>query len=323
MNFEARTKWFGAVMILFVCLLYGPAHAAILLDRVVAVVNEEVITWSDLYKMMESEASGQVKRLSEEERLKIFKNNEAAFLDKLIDVRLQIQEAKRLGISVSPEDIKETIENIKKKYSLNDQTLGESLKREGLSFEDYKKRLSDQILISQLINQNIKNKIVISEEEVKKYIKSHKEGLSNDESFKFGQIFFKKPQDDVDKKLIEEKASLVIQKLKAGADFAALAEEYSEDPSGKNGGDLGYIKKSYMAKEFVEILQKMKPGDFSEPFWTESGLHIVKLDEKPPALDTAETEANVRKHLMDEEFMDKYNSYVKSLREKAHIEIRL
>jgi peptidyl-prolyl cis-trans isomerase SurA len=312
MNFEARTKWFGAVMILFVCLLYGPAHAAILLDRVVAVVNEEVITWSDLYKMMESEASGQVKRLSEEERLKIFKNNEAAFLDKLIDVRLEIQEAKRLGISVSPEDIKETIENIKKKYSLNDQTLGESLKREGLSFEDYKKRLSDQILISQLINQNIKNKIVISEEEVKKYIKSHKEGLSNDESFKFGQIF-----------LIEEKASLVIQKLKAGADFAALAEEYSEDPSGKNGGDLGYIKKSYMAKEFVEILQKMKPGDFSEPFWTESGLHIVKLDEKPPTLDTAETEANVRKHLMDEEFMDKYKSYVKSLREKAHIEIRL
>ncbi len=323
MNLQGRTKWFGALIILMLSSFCASAHAAVLLDRVVAVVNKEVITWSDLYKMMESEATDQVKKLSDEERTKIFKDNEAVFLDKLIDVRLQIQEAKRLGIGVTTEDIKETIENIKKKYSLTDQTLEESLKKEGLNLEDYKKKLSDQILISQFINQHIRNKIVISEEEVKKYIKADKESFSNDEAFKLRQIFFKGPKDDAEKKVIEEKASLVVQRLKAGEDFETLAKEYSEDPSGKHGGDLGYIKKNYMAKEFVEVLQKMKPGDFSEPFWTESGLHIIKLDEKPPSLNAAEIEANVRKHLVEERFLDKYKSYVKGLREKAYIEIRL
>jgi peptidyl-prolyl cis-trans isomerase SurA len=323
MDFGSKNKLFGAVVTFLLFLLSSPVHSAVLLDRVVAVVNDEVITWSDLYKMMESEATDRVKKLSEEDRMKIFRKNEAAFLDKLIDLRLQIQEARRIGIRVSPEDIKETIENIKKKYSLNDQTLKESLKKEGLTFADYRKKLSDQILISQLINQHIKSKIVISEAEIRDYMKSHKEGLSDDEAFKFGQIFFKRPVDDSDKKSIEEKASMVVQKLKSGEDFGALAEEYSEDPSGKNGGDLGYVKKSYLDKKFVDVLEKMKPGDVSEPFWTESGLHIVKLEAKPSSMDKAETEANVRKQLMNDEFLEKYKSYVTSLREKAHIEIRL
>jgi peptidyl-prolyl cis-trans isomerase SurA len=323
MNLQGIKKWYGAFIILILCGFCDSVHASVLFDRVVAVVNKEVITWSDLYQMMESEATDQLKKLSDEERMKVFKNNEAVFLDKLIDVRLQIQEAKKLGIEVSPEDIKETIENIKKKYSLTDQALEESLKKEGLTLEEYKKRLSDQILISQFINQRIKNKIVISEEEVKKYTDASKESSTDDETFKLRQIFFKKPKTDAEKKVTEEKASLVIQRLNAGEDFSTLAKEYSEDPSGKRGGDLGYIKKDYMAKEFVDVLLKMKPGDFSNPFWTESGLHIIKLDEKPIVRNKAEIEENARKHLVEEEFLDRYKSYIKGLREKAHIEIRL
>lgn len=309
--------------ILFILSFPSASNAAVLLDRVVAVVDKAVITWSELYKMMEYEATDQVKALKEEERMKVFRDNEAVFLEKLIDMKLQIQEAKRLGLEVTTDEVTEAIENIKKKYSLSANALEESLKNEGLTFEEYKKRLSEQILISKLISQQIRNKIVVSDEEVRRYIEANKKEFSDNEAFRLGQIFFRKPQNDVDKKLVEDKANLVIQKLKAGEDFSMLVKEYSEDPSGKLGGDIGVIKKSDLAKEFIDVLRTMKVGDFSIPFWTEKGLHIIKLEEKISSESIKEVKENARKQLTENEFSERYKSWIRDLREKAHIEIRL
>jgi peptidyl-prolyl cis-trans isomerase SurA len=310
--------------ILFIILILSVASdAAVILDRVVALVNEEVITWSDLYKMMEYEASDKVKAMNDEERLKIFKDSEAAFLEKLIDMRLQLQEAKRLGIGVTSEEVNEAIENIKKKYSLTDDAFEVSLKKEGMTYEDYKKRLSEQIIISKLIGQQIRNKIVVSGEDIEKYIDSNKENLQDSEAFRLRQIFFMRPKDEADKKSIEEKASLIIQRLKSGEDFSVLAKEYSEDSSGKMGGDLGLIKKSYMAKEFIETIKTMNVGDYSAPFWTEKGLHIIQLDEKISPKTTEEVRESVRKKLVEDKALEKYKGWVKDLREKAYIVIRL
>ena len=310
------------ITVLF-CSVPGLLDAAVLLDRVVALVNKEVITWSDLYKLMEYEATDQVKTLNEEERMKIFKVSEPAFLEKLIDMRLQIQEARRLGLGVTPEEVRETIESVKKKYSLTDNALGESLKKEGLTFEEYEKRLSEQIIISKLVNQQIRKKVIVSEEEVKKYMDANREKLSDGEAFKLRQIFFKRPKNDADKEVIKEKASLIIQKLKAGEDFSALAEEYSEDPSNGLGGNLGFIKKSYLTEEFVNKLNAMNVGDVSIPFWTEKGLHIIKLDEKISAQNIDEARENVRKQLTEAKVLEAYKSWIKDLRTKAHIVIRL
>ncbi|OGW38076.1 MAG: hypothetical protein A2Y97_00265 [Nitrospirae bacterium RBG_13_39_12] len=316
-----RIKLITLIIIIFT--LSAVSDASVLLDRVVALVNKEVITWSDLYKMMEHEAGGQLKAMEQDDRMKIFKESEAAFLENLIDMRLQIQEAMRLGIDVRLEEVDEAIENIKNKYSLNDSALEGSLKKEGLTFENYKKRLSDQILISKIVRQQIRSKIVVSDEEINKYLESKKENLIDNEAYKIRLIFFEKPKNDSDKKIIEEKASLVIDRLKTGEDFSKLAEEYSEDPSGKTGGDLGFIRKSYMAEEFVNAIDKMNVGDFSAPFWTEKGLHIIKLDEKVSADGMAEVREDVRKQLIEDKFLKKYKSWIKDLREKAYIIIRL
>lgn len=310
------------ITVLF-CIVPGLLDAAVLLDRVVALVNKEVITWGDLYKLMEYEATDQVKTLNEEERMKIFKESESAFLEKLIDMRLQLQEARRLGLEVTPEEVRETIESVKKKYSLTDNALRESLKKEGLTFEEYEKRLSEQIIISKLVNQQVRKKIIVLEEEVKKYMDANKENLSDGEAFKIKQILFKGPKNDADKEVIEEKASIIIQRLKAGEDFSVLAEEYSEDPSGRLGGNLGFIKKSYLTEEFVNKLSAMNVGDVSIPFWTEKGLHIIKLDEKIPAQNIDEVRENVRKQLTEDKVLETYKSWIKDLRTKAYTVIRL
>lgn len=295
----------------------------ILLDRVVAVVNKEVITWSELYKVMEFEATEQVKNLGEEEKARIFKENEPLFLETLIDMRLQLQEARNLGIGISREEVDEAIENIKKKYSMSDEDFIASVKKEGFTMEEYKKRLAEQILINKVVQYQIRNKIVVSDAEVKKYIDANKDLLSGGERYRLKQIFFKRPKNDEDIKSLEEKAGEVIHRLKAGENFSDLARIYSEDPSGKFGGDIGLIEQNQLAIEFANVLSKLKVGDYSMPFWTEKGLHIIKLEEKISAQSIDDLKEVVRKKLADTKFIESYKSWIKGLREKAYIEIRL
>jgi len=317
----------GRLFFLFICcfFLINPylLNAAILLDRVVALVNKEVITWSELYHLMEREASDEMKSLDEEERMAIFKKSENAFLERLIDIRLQIQEANRLGIGVSPEEVDEAIENIKQKYSLTAEALEASLEQEGITFEEYKETLSEQIMMSKLVNQQIRGKILVSDEEVNDYLNKVEGTSVSQESYKLRQIFFNMPESDAMKKDVEEKASYILEKINEGEDFSRLAQEYSEDPSAKLGGDLGFIQKELLTKEFIDVLSDMEIGDSSMPFWTQQGLHIVKLEDKTSAQTEEDSKKEVKEKLQEEKFLKTYESWIKGLRDGAHIVIRL
>lgn len=296
----------------------GNSHSSALLDKVVAVVNKEVITWSELYRAMEFEASSEMKSLSDAEKKKIFKESEAFFLEGMIDTKLQIQAAKKLDIDASKEEISDAIEGIKKKYGMEEKEFQESLKKEGFTMEDYKRRLADQIILSKVVGQQVKNKIVISDEEIKEYMSKNK-----DVEYRVRQIFFRIPEKDFDRKTLEAKAEEILQRLKNGEDFPALALKYSDDPSGRIGGDLGFIKKEYLGKEFVEVLSNMPVGGVSSPFWTEKGLHIVKLEEKVDTSNVDEFKEIVKKKLFEKRFNEEYRSWIRSLREKAYVEVRL
>ncbi len=313
-------------LLLTICFVFNglyPLDAAILLDRVVALVNKEVITWSELYQLMEKESSAELKALDEEERMEVFKKSEKAFLDRLIDIRLQIQEAKRLGIEASPEDVDEAIENIKKKYSLTTEEMEASLVQEGLTFEDYRKRLYEQIMMSKLVNQEVRSKIFVSDEEVNDIFNKSENTITSQESYKLRQIFFNVPENDDMKKDVEAKASFIIEKINEGEDFSRLAQEHSEDASAKLGGDLGYIQKELLTEEFVEVLSDMEIGDNSIPFWTQQGLHIVKLEDKTSAKTEEIFKKQIKEKLLEEKFTKTYESWIKGLRDGAHIIIRL
>jgi peptidyl-prolyl cis-trans isomerase SurA len=317
-----RMMKFTAVIFL-ISLLPVSSQASILLDRVVAVVNQEVITWSELYKSMESDASPQLREMKDEERRKVFKENEATYLETLINLKLQLQEAKTLGIGASDDELKEGIENIKKKYGMTDSAFLNSLKKEGFTFDEYKRRLREQIVISKVVNQEIRSKIVVSEGDIEKYLEENKELNDAGEAYRLSQILFKKPKEDRERTEVEEKAAVVLGKLKAGEPFAELARQYSEDPTAAAGGNLGLIKKNQMMKEFVSALASMKPGEVSEPFWTERGLHIIKLDEVVAPKDRNEIKEEARAAVVNQVFAERYNAWIKALREKAYIEIRL
>lgn len=308
---------------IFIIALAVPARATVLLDRVVAVVNQDVITWSELYRDMEMDASATVKAMSAEERRKIFKEQEGPFLESLIDIKLELQQARSDGLSVSDEEVKEAIEGIKKKYSMTDAELEKSLKKDGYSLEEYRRRLGEQILVSRVVDRDVRNKIVVSDADVSNYVKRHRKELEYGGGYHISQIFFSKPDGVGERSRLEEKAEAILKKLHDGESFKDLARQYSEDPSSSSGGDLGFIKKDQLGKEFIAALSKLKPGEVSRPFWTDTGLHIIRLDGETDPKSLKEIEDEARNELTKKRFKVNYDEWVKVLRSKAFIEVKL
>jgi len=313
--------------LILLCLFYvfwlSPANAAYLLDRVVAIVNEEVITWSELYRSMETDAMPGVRGLSDEERKRVFKENEAVFLENLINFKLQLQEARIFGVKVSDADLKEAIDGIKNKYGMSEAKFQESLKSEGYSFEEYRKRLREQIIISRIVTQQVRNKVLVNDQDIDAFLRDNKNFEGAADKYRIRQILFKQPADAADRPNIEERAQAVYARISQGEDFGALAKEYSEDPTRNSGGDLGFIERNSLAKEFGSALSQMKPGDVSRPFWTSAGLHIIKYEAKSEKKSPEEIREAARNVLSNKLFTERYNAWVKALRERAFIDIRL
>lgn len=293
---------------------------SVLLDRIVAIVNKEVITWSDLYKAMEFEATAELKTMKESEKMKIFKENESLFLENMIDMKLQLQEASKNRISASEEDVNRTIDGIKKKYSMTDEMFKEALLKEGFTLSEYKKKISEQIIIGRLIEQEVRSKIIVSEADIDRYLSENKNFLKDSEGFALSLIFLKMTED---KRLTEERAMDLYNRLKAGEGFEDLARKYSEDVSAMNGGDIGFIKKGELSRDFLGVIANMNEGDVSEPFWGINGIYILRLNEKKEFKTEQQLREAARQKLLSDRFSKEYKNWIRSLREKAYVEIKL
>lgn len=295
------------------------AHSAILLDRVMAIVNKEVITWSDLYREMEFDATEQVKAMKDDDRRLFFKDNEISFLENLIDMKLQLQEAARLGITTTDSDVATAIKNIKSKYSMTDETFNETILKDGFTPETYRKKLADQITMSRVVDQEVRSKILISERDIDTYLAGHKDDARDSEGFDISQILLKKKGDD---KQLEQKAQDIYKRLKDGESFAELAKLYSEDTSARSGGDLGFIRKCDMSKEFLNVCSSIKPGGISEPLWRNDGMYIIRVNEAKVFTSEKEIREAARQKLLNEKFNADLKSWTKGLRDRAYVEIK-
>ncbi len=270
-------------LLLSVCLVNIPvveeSYGAVLLDRVVATINDEVITWSELRKVIEHDGEGVLKGVSEGEREKKRKNIEKIHLNRMVDMKLQIQEAGRLRIEVSDTEADSAVDEIKSKYNLTDETLRESLKKEGFTLEEYRKNLSDQILISKVVSMEVRPKVFVSESDIEKYYESNKEKYRDEEKVKIRQIFFSNTDDELMREALLTRAEGVVKRIREGEDFTKLAGEFSEDTNRDSGGDLGYIKRGSVLNEVEEAAFVLKPGEVSEPFWSTAGLHIIMVED--------------------------------------------
>ncbi|MBI4653768.1 MAG: peptidylprolyl isomerase [Nitrospirae bacterium] len=309
------------------CLLFtihcSLSYGAILLDRVVAVVNDDVITWSELRYTIEQEVRESMAGLAEKDKKKALKGLEKTFLNRLIDVKLQLQDAKKKGLDVKASEVENAISNIKKKYNLADEDLLTHLKTEGFTLEEYKAKLKEQILLSKFVNYEVGSNVIVTDKEITDFYNINKEKYEKGESVRVRQIFFNAPKDDMKRAQLELRAQEIISKLKVGEDFTRLVEEFSEDTSKKYGGDLGYIWKGSALKEIEDVAFSLKEGEVSKPFWSTRGLHIIKVEHKLDLSTSEKIRDEIKEILFERALALKYEAWIKDLRSRAYIEINL
>lgn len=311
--------------ILSVYQVYWPraVEGAILLDRVVASVNDEVITWSELMGVIALEGRDYMQNRTDKTREEKIKDLEGPFLKNLIEMKLQLQEAHRMGLGVGDAEIDSAVADIMTKFELNDETLLQSLEAEGLTLQDYRTRLGERILLSKVVNVAVRNNIVISEKNIDEYYRTNEEQFDGRERLKIRQIFFRGQEESDQKKAIEKKAREVLYKLKRGEDFAKLAKEFSEDSSKAFGGDLGYITRGSALKEIEDAAYTLKKGEVSKPFWSQSGLHIIKLEDRISGSNIEKIREKITEILFQKSFDEKYHEWKTGLRERSYIETKL
>lgn len=312
-------KRIGIACAVVACMLaVTVAQGAVMLDKVIAIVDKEVITWSDLHKSIEFDAPPAVKRLSQQERSEYVKKHEAQYLDTLIEMRLQLQEAKRQGIGVSDDDVSRAVDSVRQKMGVTKEVFETTIKNEGFTMSEYRQRVRDQIIVGRTVDMEVKNKIVVSEADIKDYLQAHPEYTKDNEGYHVAQIFV---IPNGTQQEIEAKLKVIYDALNAGTPFAEVARKYSQDQAAANGGDLGFVKKDILSKEFLEVIGKMREGDISSPFGSDMGIHIIQLLETRLFKGEAEFRELVKQKVVEDRFARAYKNWRRGLRDRAYIEI--
>jgi peptidyl-prolyl cis-trans isomerase SurA len=301
-----------------------PAVApAQVIDRIAATVNDDVITSVDVDREY-AQLLKETERIPASEKTSL--KSEA--LNRLIDKKLVDQKIRELDIKVSDEEVKAAIDDVKKQNNIPTQdALVKALASQGLTYDQYKSQLKEQIERARLMGQEVRAKIQVSEKEVREYYDKNPGKFGGEDQFRARQIFFriKKHPDTVEMAKVEEKAREVVKEARSGKDFAALAKKYSDDPNAaKDGGDLGTFKRSDMLPEIADTVAAMKPGEVSDPVLSPSGMHIIKLEErtKTSAKPFDEVKADIEDLLYKQKADQRFAQWVKELRAAAAIEVK-
>jgi peptidyl-prolyl cis-trans isomerase SurA len=312
-------------IILASLVLAFPVHAsAELVCGIAAIVNDDPITTCDVDKEREGFEKGldATKPLDAAGKAQV----RQAVLDSLINKKLIQQKIKELDVKVSDEEVRQAIEDVKKTNNITQENLTEALASRGISFDDYKAQLKEQLERLRLISLEVRSKIQISEKDAREYYAANPGAFQVDEAFRVSQVFFKLSAQatEDERKRVVATAEKVLAEARGGADFAALAKKYSQDPSAKDGGELGYLKKGDILPEIEKSLVSLKPGDISGLIRTPVGIHIMKMEEyrqgKQQSFESVKTE--IEELLYKKKSEERFAQWLEELRKNAAIEIR-
>lgn len=296
-------------------------------DRIVAKVNEDIITLSEVQETSLPEVMEIKKKFTEPEKSMMIKEAEKRALEALVEMKLQEQRAKARGIFVSEKDIDSAVEDVIKRNNFSEEDLKAILKQQGVSFDEYRERLREQILVSRVINVEIRSKILVTDEEIKEYYDKHRSAYLKQPEAEISQIlFFVSPDaDDDEVRDIKTMAEDVLKKIRKGTDFAEMARKYSEDPSAKNGGYLGIIKKGEMIPALEKAAFSLKQGEVSDLIRTNLGFHIIRVEKKQVdiAEPLEEVQEEIRQKIFREKMKAKMDAWLEELREGAVIDMFL
>jgi peptidyl-prolyl cis-trans isomerase SurA len=327
----------SAVLLAGLCLACAAAFAAnSVIEEIIARVNSAIITRSELIKSREQmvqevhEKMGTGVAADEE-----VKKNDKNILRDVIDQQLLVQKAQDLGISGDTEVIKR-LDEIRKNMNLDSmEALQKAADAQGVSYEDFKQNLKNQIVTQQVIQREVGSHVQVMPEEIKKFYDEHQKDFQRPETVRLSEILISTQQPSVDKnnpappdaqqlEAAQKKAQEALAAIKAGEKFEEVAKKFSEGPSAAQGGDLGQFKRGTMAKELEDRTFAMKPDEVTDVIRTKQGFVILKVTEHTaagvPPLKTVEP--NIQEAIYYQKLQPALREYLTKLRENAFIDIK-
>ncbi len=287
-----------------------------------AVVNGSVISVSEL----DNEVNQAKRRMAQQGQM--VKEADTAklrgqILDRLIEQKLLYAQSKKEGIQISDKTIDEHIAKLQARFP-SKEAFDKALKQMNLTEADLKEKTREGMAIQELINRDVAGKITISDDEVEKFYKSHPEFFKQTEQVKASHILIKSDakDDQAKKDAAKKKIEDILKKVNNGEDFAELAKKYSEGPSSKQGGDLGYFGRGQMVKPFEDAAFALKPGQVSDIVQTRFGYHLIKVTDKKAAgtVPFKDVKEKIRGYLKQQKINTALEAYIKKLKDGAKIE---
>ena len=293
-------------------------------DRVVAVVNNDAITLGEVQESIASfraETRGQATTVSDEDLAR-------QILTRLIDSRLQLQEADRDKITLEESEVNEEMATLIKRYGMSGQPEFEKmLKEQGITLEAVKKRVRESLRVNKVIRRKVALRVSVTDAEIDQYLAENRAKLETGLSYHARHILIvpDAPAQVAEWDAARAKALSVRDELRGGADFAEIAKKSSGDASAKDGGDLGTLKRGELSQDVEAAILALKPGQLSEPYRSPLGYHIFRLESKETleGEGLARARQQIREILFREKYETRLDAWLKEIKQRAIIEVRM
>jgi peptidyl-prolyl cis-trans isomerase SurA len=224
-----------------------------------------------------------------------------------------------MKIDVSDKEINSIINNIKKQYLITEEELKEQLKKDKVNFKDFVEGLKTNLFRTKVLSQVISPEVLVTDNNLIEFYNKHI-GDYKEEMYRLKQIFVSNNQSDP-----QNKVMTAFNQLKEGKPFESIAKEFSDDPSGPDGGDIGLVKSVDLIPELKGAVRTLAPGEHTDIIRTPYGFLILKLIETKKG-DTIAFEAvkdNIHERIIQEESEKRYREYINKLRKSSYIEVKI
>jgi parvulin-like peptidyl-prolyl isomerase len=296
-----------------------PAQAVETIDRILVVVNDEIITERELRLATEPLVAQFRATLSGPELDRKTAEAKEMILYQLIDDRLVRGAAKREGVEVNEEEVDAMVSDVREKFP-NEQAFQELLRQQGLTFKSLRDRFEDKILKRRMADIAVRSRIAISPGEVKQYYDDHKEEFKGPERVRIRHILIRVAPERPDEQAHELSLSILDQ-IDNGMSFEVLAERYSEAVESQKGGDMGWVDRGQFMERIDREIFTLNVGGHTAPIRSQLGFHIFKVVDKQASVirPFKQVRQRVESLLYKQRTDTKMKQWIEALRKDAYI----
>ncbi len=279
-----RFKLMNLIIIAIIISLFITNTEAKIIERILVIVNDEIITQTEFDDRLDRtrEMFRQVYKYTDAKLAQEVEKAKPQLLDTMIDEMLFIQDAVKRSIQITDAQVLKEIDTLKKQFK-SDQEFNQALEAEGYTLDSLKREKKRELLLRELINQQFVSDLTVTDDEVRKFYQENKDQFpGRHDVIKLKHLFLKFNFTQENKDKAKQKAEMVLDQIKNGADFTEMVAKFSDDPATKaNKGDMGYIMP--LNGEFPEIedvASKLNVGQVSDLIETINGYNIIKVTDK-------------------------------------------